>query len=88
MAEKNKTYSIATMGGDGTGPEVLREGVKVLQAIAPKYGIKFDFTDYDFGGERYMRTNEVLPPNASAELRMSGSLTISMSGVPLRLRST
>ena len=55
-----KTFNIALMPGDGTGPEVLREGVKVLEAIAPKYDLKFNFTNYDFGGERYKRTGETL----------------------------
>ncbi|MBN1513430.1 MAG: hypothetical protein JXB13_15545 [Phycisphaerae bacterium] len=55
----SKTYKIAVLGGDGTGPEVAREGVKVLNAAAAKYGFKLDCTDFDFGGERYIRTGEV-----------------------------
>ena len=46
-----KTYKIAVIGGDGTGPEVVREGVKVLKAVAKKNGFKLDLTDFDFGGE-------------------------------------
>jgi len=44
-----KTYKIAVLGGDGTGPEVVREGVKVLKAIAPKEGFKVELADFDFG---------------------------------------
>ena len=46
-----KTYNIAVIGGDGTGPEVVREGVKVLSAAASKYGFKINYQDFDFGGE-------------------------------------
>ena len=64
----SKTYKIAVLGGDGTGPEVALEGVKVLNAAAAKYGFKLEYTDFDFGGERYIRTGEVLPDSASTEL--------------------
>jgi 3-isopropylmalate dehydrogenase len=77
-----KTYNIAAMGGDGTGPEVLAEGIKVLKAAAPKFDIKFNFTDFDFGGERYMRTGEVLPPNAADELRQFDAIYLGAIGHP------
>ena len=77
-----KTYNIAAMGGDGTGPEVLVEGIKVLNAVAPKFDVKFEFTDFDFGGERYMRTGEVLPPNAADELGKFDSIYLGAIGHP------
>jgi 3-isopropylmalate dehydrogenase len=46
-------YKIAVIGGDGTGPEVVKEGLKVLESAARKFNIKFEFTKFDFGGERY-----------------------------------
>jgi 3-isopropylmalate dehydrogenase len=46
----SNSYNIAVIGGDGTGPEVAREGVKVLKVAADKFGFKIDFTDYDYGG--------------------------------------
>lgn len=52
------TYKIAIMPGDGTGPEVVAEGLKVLNAAAGKFGFKLDLTHYDFGGERYKRTGD------------------------------
>ncbi len=61
----SKLYKIAVIAGDGTGPEVVREGKKVLSAAASKFGFRIDFTEFDFGGERYLRTGEVLPENAS-----------------------
>jgi 3-isopropylmalate dehydrogenase len=64
-----KTYKIAVLPGDGTGPEVIAEGVKVLKILESKIGFKIDFTTYDFGGDRYLATGEVLPDSALEELR-------------------
>ena len=62
-----KNYNIAVMPGDGTGPEVVAEGVKVLKAAADKFGFKLDLVDYDLGGERYLKTGETLPDEARDE---------------------
>lgn len=64
-----KTYKIAVLPGDGTGPEVIREGCKVIDAAAEKFGFKLEKTTYDLGGERYLRTGEVLPNSVLAELK-------------------
>ncbi len=64
-----KSYKIAVMPGDGTGPEVVREGCKVLDAAAEQFGISLERVAYDLGGERYLRTGEVLPDSVLAELR-------------------
>ena len=47
------SYRIALIPGDGTGPEVVAEGVKVLNAISEKLGIKFEFNDLGLGGDKY-----------------------------------
>ncbi len=78
----SKTYKIAVMGGDGTGPEVAREGVKVLDAAAAKYGFKLEFTDFDFGGDRYLATGEVLPDSASTELAQFDAIFLGAIGHP------
>ena len=49
-------YKIGTIPGDGTGPEVTDEAMKVLQAVAEKNGIDYEVVEYDIGGERYKRT--------------------------------
>ena len=54
------SYSIARVPGDGTGPEVVQEAVKVLDAAGEVYGFELDYTDLDLGGERYLRTQETL----------------------------
>jgi len=76
------TYNIAVIGGDGTGPEVTRESVKVLKAAAAKFNFKLNFHDYDFGGDRYLRTGEVLPDNASQELRQHQAILLGAIGHP------
>ncbi|MBD3426333.1 MAG: 3-isopropylmalate dehydrogenase [Candidatus Omnitrophica bacterium] len=53
-------HRIAVIAGDGTGPEVIREGRKVLDKVCEKLGIGMEFTDFDFGGERYLKTGELL----------------------------
>jgi len=77
-----KTYKIAVMGGDGTGPEVAAEGVKVLKAAAEKFNFKLELTDFDYGGDRYMRTGEVLPDNAVEELTKHDAIFLGAIGHP------
>jgi 3-isopropylmalate dehydrogenase len=77
-----KTYKIAVIGGDGTGPEVTAEAVKVLKTAAKKFGFKTDLTEFDFGGERYKRTGETLPDSAVGELRKFDSILLGAIGHP------
>jgi len=77
-----KTYNIAVIPGDGTGPEVVREGTKVLKAAAEKYNFKIDFTEYDFGGDRYLATGEILPEGASKELGQYDAIYLGAIGHP------
>jgi 3-isopropylmalate dehydrogenase len=78
----SKTYKIATIPGDGTGPEVLREGVKVLHAAAARHGFKLEFTDFDFGAARYLRTGETLPESALDEFRTFNAMYLGAIGHP------
>jgi 3-isopropylmalate dehydrogenase len=77
-----KTYKIAVMGGDGTGPEVAAEGVKVLKAAADKFNFNLELTDFDYGGDRYIRTGEVLPDNAVEELTKHDAIFLGAIGHP------
>jgi len=77
-----KTYKIAVIGGDGTGPEVIAEAVKVLKAAQAKFKFKTDLTNFDFGGERYKRTGETLPDSAVEELRKFDSILLGAIGHP------
>jgi 3-isopropylmalate dehydrogenase len=60
----------------------LREGVKVLNAVAPRYDIKLNFENFDFGGERYKRTGETLPEKAIAELKTFDAIYLGAIGHP------
>lgn len=83
MAKKTgKTYKIAVLGGDGTGPEVVREGLKVLDAASKKYGFKLDCTSYDFGGARFLKTGEALPDSAVAEMKKFDAIFLGAIGHP------
>jgi 3-isopropylmalate dehydrogenase len=77
-----KTYKIAVLPGDGTGPEVVAEGLKVLQAAAVKHGFTLDLAHYDLGGERYLRTGEILPGAVVDELRSVDSIYLGAIGHP------
>jgi 3-isopropylmalate dehydrogenase len=77
-----KHYDIALIGGDGTGPEVAREAVKVLEAAAHRFDLTLNFVPYDFGGDRYLRTGEVLPDSAADELRKFPAILLGAIGHP------
>jgi 3-isopropylmalate dehydrogenase len=70
------------MPGDGTGPEVTAEAVKVLKTAATKFGFQVDLTEFDFGGERYKRTGETLPDSAVEELRKFDAILLGAIGHP------
>jgi 3-isopropylmalate dehydrogenase len=75
-------HRIAVIPGDGTGPEVVREGLKVLEAAAQATGFGYETTTYDFGGDRYLRTGEVLPDSAVDELRGFDAIFLGAIGHP------
>jgi 3-isopropylmalate dehydrogenase len=78
----SKSYNIAVLPGDGTGPEVVKEGKKVLIAAASKFGFKLNFEEFDYGGDRYLRTNEILPDSASEQLKQFDSILLGAIGHP------
>lgn len=75
-------YKIALIPGDGTGPEVTAEAVKVLEAAGAACGFAYETTEFDFGGERYLKTGEVLPESAVAELRGFDAILLGAIGHP------
>ena len=75
-------YDLAVIPGDGTGPEVVNEGLKVLKAAASRAGFSYDLTSYDFGAERYLRTGETLPDSAIDELRGYDAIFLGAIGHP------
>jgi len=77
-----KSYNIAVVPGDGTGPEVVAEGLKVLDAVSKRFEFKLNYTNFDFGGDRYLNTGEILPDGAVDELRKFDSIFLGAIGHP------
>jgi Isocitrate/isopropylmalate dehydrogenase len=78
----SKTYKIAQLPGDGTGPEVLAEGVKAVETAAKKNNFNIDWTPYDLGGERYMKTGEILPDSVLEEFKKMDAMFLGAIGHP------
>ncbi|OGO52248.1 MAG: 3-isopropylmalate dehydrogenase [Chloroflexi bacterium RBG_16_68_14] len=75
-------YRIAVIPGDGIGPEVVREGLKVLEAAASRTELRYELEHYDLGGERYLRTGEALPDSVLEELRGFDAIYLGAVGHP------
>ncbi|MHB8244265.1 MAG: 3-isopropylmalate dehydrogenase [Acidimicrobiales bacterium] len=74
--EQQGSYSVAVIGGDGIGPEVLAEALKVVGAA----GVKLEVTPYDLGADRYVRTGDVLPDSVLDELRETDAVLLGAVG--------
>jgi len=61
-------YKIASIGGDGIGPEIIEEGKKVLDAAGERFGFDIDWTPFDIGADRYLATGKLLTEEDIAEL--------------------
>src|SRR5579875_279844 len=81
--ERNETtvasYTIAVVGGDGIGPEVVREAVKVLDAT----GVQVTPVPFELGAAHYLRTGEVLPDAVLAELAQTDAILFGAVGPPI-----
>lgn len=77
-----KTYKIAVLPGDGTGPEVMREGLKVLRAASKKFKFALKAKEFDLGGVRYKRTGETLSDKTITEMRTFDAIYLSALGTP------
>jgi 3-isopropylmalate dehydrogenase len=77
-----KKYQIAVIPGDGTGPEVVREGLKVLQSASQKHNFSYDTVFFPFGGEHYQKTGETLPMSSIDELKQCDAIFLGAIGHP------
>ncbi|MEG1479857.1 MAG: 3-isopropylmalate dehydrogenase [Kiritimatiellia bacterium] len=75
-------YKIAVIPGDGTGPEVIGEGMKVLNAASKKFDFKLEPQTYDVGAGRYLRTGDILPDSVLAEFRQQDAMYLGAIGDP------
>ena len=75
-------YKLAVIGGDGIGPEVVAEGLKVLDAISAKYGLTFEKKDYELGAKYWHKTGETLPDSVIEELAKADVILLGAVGDP------
>jgi len=75
-----QSIRLAVIGGDGIGPEVTAEALKVLDVVAPAYDVKFERTEYDLGAERWRATGEVLPDSVLAEIAEHDAILLGAVG--------
>lgn len=80
--EEMSNYKIAVIPGDGTGSEVIREGLKVLEAVAKKFNIKYETKIFDFGGERYLKTGKTVEDKDIEELKRYSAIYLGAIGHP------
>ncbi len=73
---------IAVLGGDGTGPEVTREALKVLDAVSQKDGFDYSLEHLDWGSERYMKTGEIIPDGGIEQLKAFDAIFLGAVGHP------
>ncbi|MBV2365512.1 3-isopropylmalate dehydrogenase [Streptomonospora nanhaiensis] len=77
-----RTVKLAVIPGDGIGPEVVAEGLKVLSAVASGHDLAFDTTEYELGARRWHATGETLPDSVEAELRGHEAVFLGAVGDP------
>jgi len=75
-------HKIAVIPGDGTGPEVIREGLKVLDAASKKYNFKYEAKIFDFGGVRYLKAGKTLEDKDIEELKKYSAIYLGAIGHP------
>jgi 3-isopropylmalate dehydrogenase len=76
------TYTLAVVGGDGIGPEVTAEALKVLDAVSANFAVTFDKVEYDLGARRWHATGETLPDAELAEIRQHDAILLGAVGDP------
>ncbi|MFH1398192.1 MAG: 3-isopropylmalate dehydrogenase [Candidatus Omnitrophota bacterium] len=75
-------YKIAVIPGDGTGPEVVNEGLKVLEAAGKKFEFKYETKEFDFSGQRYLKTDKLVDDNDIQELKKHSAIYLGAVGDP------
>jgi 3-isopropylmalate dehydrogenase len=77
-----KEHKVAVIEGDGVGPEIIREGKKVIDAIAPREGFKIDWIHFPHGAEHYLKTGEILSDQSIKELGKYKAIYLGAVGDP------
>ena len=76
------TLKLAVIPGDGTGPEVTTEALKVLEAVAPLENLRYERADFDYGGDRYLATGEIITEAQIDELGQFDAIYLGAIGHP------
>ena len=77
-----KNIKLAVIGGDGIGPEVVAQGLRVLDQVGAKHGVSFEKKEFDLGAGYWHRTGEVLPDSVLAELKAFDAILLGAVGDP------
>jgi len=77
-----KTHAVAVIPGDGIGPEVVREGLRVLERVASAEGFSLRLSRYPFGAEHYLATKEIFPDSAFEEVKGHDAILLGAIGDP------
>ena len=77
-----KEYQIAVLEGDGIGPEIIREGEKVLDAVAPLEGFRIEWIHFPHGTDHYLKTGEILSEKSLEELGKHKAIYLVPSAIP------
>ena len=77
-----KTFNLAVIAGDGIGPEVVAQGIRVLDKVAAKHGVTFAKTEYDLGAGYWHRTGEVLPDSILEDISKKDVILLGAVGDP------
>src|SRR5256712_11585210 len=79
---RSMAFKIVVLAGDGVGPEVVREGVKVLKAVGTAYGVSFDLAPFPCGGQHYLDTGEEWPDGAFESCKAADAILLGAVGLP------
>ena len=77
-----KNLKIALIPGDGIGREVMPEGVRVLEAVSSKFGIKLDWTEFEWSCETFLKTGQMMPDDGLDQLRTHDAVYLGAVGFP------
>jgi len=75
-------YNIALISGDGVGPEIIREGKKVIDTVSNKFNLNINWNEFPFGSENYLKTGELLPDSALNEIKDMDAIYFGAVGDP------
>jgi 3-isopropylmalate dehydrogenase len=78
----DRTYNIAVVPGDGTGPEVVAEGLKVLEALSRRYGFRLHLEHFALGAKHYQATGETLSDDTLERIRKNDAIYLGAIGDP------